>query len=135
MSAKGDSLSMRPKMIRLFFKFNKYSFIELLWILIGLLCSFLVIKHWTIKGVFSDWRKILYLSIWIAVYLFGVFRCFMSFKTSIERVRSYYRIKRTFIEHGVKKSLLYSLSDTPCTKTIADQLAKDFNIKLDRIKD
>lgn len=126
---------MTVKTIRLFFKFNKYSFIELSWVLIGLFCSFLVIRHWGLSNIMSDWRKILYLSFWAVIYMFGMFRCFISFKTSFERVRSYYRLKRMFIKHGVKKSILYSLSDTPCTKTIADQLAKDFNVKLEKIKD
>lgn len=123
------------KTIKLFFKFNKYSFIELSWVLICFVCSYLVIKHWGLESIMSDWKKILYLSFWSAVCMFGMFRCFISFKTSIERVKSYYRLKRMFIKHGVKKSILYSLSDTPCTKTVADQLAKDFDVKLEKIKD
>lgn len=117
------------KQIKLFFQFNKFSFIELLWTLISLTSDFLVILHWIRAGNLLYWPHIIYLVPALFISGFGVYRSYESFSTYHTRLDDYYRIREMFDKGGVKKSLLYHVQDIPCGATIAEQIAKDYNIK------
>lgn len=113
--------------IRLFFKFNKFSFIELIWTVIGLLCD--IILFITIDGLNAPWYMLCILVFWVSLTGFGVYRVYMSFSTTYQRFDDYYKCIKIFNEHGVKESLIYSLRDLPCTSTVADELIKKYDIK------
>ena len=115
------------KKIDLFFKFNKYSFIELAWTLISLISDMIVIFYWW-NNLFII-PHIIYLSIALFFTGFGVYRTYESFSTYKLRLEDYTRISEMFDKYGVKKSVLYHLQEVPCSATVTEQLVKDYNIK------
>ena len=40
-----------------------------------------------------------------------------------------------FEKYGVKKSILYNMQTEPCSQEVAKQLAKDFDVELEKIND
>ena len=115
------------KKIDLFFKFNKYSFIELIWTLISLISDTVVIFYWW-HNLFTT-PHIIYLSIALFFTGFGVYRTYESFSTYKLRLEDYNRISEMFDKYGVKKSVLYHLQEVPCSATVTEQLVKDYDIK------
>lgn len=115
------------KQTKLFFKFNKYSFIELIWTIISLSIDIITIYHWR-NNLFSFFH-VCVLIIFISITIFGAYRSYESFSTYKIRLRDYYRVVDMFSKGDIKKSILYNLQDTPCSATVAEQLVKDFNIK------
>lgn len=112
---------------KLFFKFNKFSFIELGWTLISLASDVAVMLHW--KSNFFTVPHIIYFIVAFAITCFGVYRTYESFSTYKIRLDDYYKITEMFEKYGVKKSLLYHLQETPCGATVTEQLMKDFDVK------
>lgn len=115
------------KQTKLFFQFNKFSFIELGWTLISLLSDTLVILHWRCNLFTAP--HIIYFIIALCLTGFGVYRSYESFSTYKIRLDDYYRITEMFNQYGVKKSVLYHLQEIPCGATVTEQLVKDFDIK------
>lgn len=115
------------KQTKLFFQFNKFSFIELSWTLISLLSDVFVAMHWR-YNLFTA-PHIVYLISALCITGFGVYRSYESFSTWRIRLDDYYRITEMFNQHGVKKSVLYHLQEVPCGATVTEQLIKDFDIK------
>lgn len=119
---------------KMFFKFNKYSFIETFWSSSALVMDLLMLRHW-------NWRpsQLWYADALFAFFafftFFGFYRAFESWRTYPQRKSTYIKATNIFLEHGVSKSLLYHIEANPCTQTVALQLSKDFNVKLEKITD
>lgn len=125
---------MKLSKIRMFIKFNKYSFIETFWTACSLVMDLLILKHW-------NWRpsNIFILNVVFIIFafftLYGAFRAFVSWKSYKVRKEDYLRCIEMFSKYGVKKSILYNLQKEPCSQEVAKQLAKDFNVELEKIND
>ena len=118
----------------MFFKFNKYSIIETLWSIGSLIMDILMLNHWgwTFAPV---WYLNVIFAFFVFITFYGFFRAFISWKTYKVRKEDYIRATDMFEKYGVKKSILYNLQREPCSQEVAKQLAKDFDVKLEKIND
>lgn len=117
---------------KMFFKFNKYSFIETFWSVSSLVMDILMLRHW--GWMLSPLWYVDVLFVFFSFFsFFGLYRAFESWRTYPQRKQTYIRATNMFIEHGVSKSILYNIEQNPCTQTVAYQLAKDWNVKLEKI--
>ncbi len=113
--------------IKLWFKFNKYSFIELGWTIGSLICDILVARHWW-GNLFTP-LHIVWWVIAVPWTFFGFYRVWESFRSYKYRIEDYLRVTEMFQKYGVKKSVLYNLQQIPCSATVAEQLVKDWDVK------
>ena len=125
---------MKLSKIKMFFKFNKYSIIETLWSIGSLIMDILMLNHWgwTFAPV---WYLNVIFAFFVFITFYGFFRAFISWKTYKVRKADYIRATDMFEKYGVKKSILYNLQREPCSQEVAKQLAKDFDVKLEKIND
>lgn len=125
---------MKLSKTRMFFKFNKYSIIETLWSTAGLIMDLLVLRHWGWSLSPAWYFNVLF--VFFAFFtFFGAYRAYVSWKTYKVRKEDYIRATDMFERYGVKKSILYNMQVEPCSQEVAKQLAKDFDVKLDKIND
>lgn len=125
---------MKLSKIKMFFKFNKYSIIETLWSIGSLIMDILMLHHWgwTFAPV---WYLNVIFAFFVFITFYGFFRAFISWKTYKVRKDDYIHVTNMFEKYGVKKSILYNLQREPCSQEVAKQLAKDFNVELEKIND
>ena len=125
---------MKLSKIKMFFKFNKYSIIETVWSIGSLIVDILMLHHWgwTFAPV---WYLNVIFAFCVFITFYGFFRAFISWKTYKVRKEDYIRATDMFEKYGVKKSILYNMQTEPCSQEVAKQLAKDFDVKLDKIND
>ena len=125
---------MKLSKIEMFFKFNKYSIIETLWSIGSLTMDILMLHHW--GWTFAPfWYLNVIFAFCVFITLYGFFRAFISWKTYKVRKEDYIHATDMFEKYGVKKSILYNLQLEPCSQEVAKQLAKDFDVKLEKIND
>lgn len=125
---------MKLSKIKMFFKFNKYSIIETLWSIGSLTMDILMLHHW--GWTFAPfWYLNVIFAFFVFITFYGFFRAFISWKTYKVRKEDYIRATDMFEKYGVKKSILYNLQREPCSQEVAKQLAKDFDVKLEKIND
>lgn len=125
---------MKLSKIKMFFKFNKYSIIETLWSIGSLIMDILMLHHW--NWTFTQvWYLNVIFAFCVFITFYGFFRAFISWKTYKVRKEDYFRATDMFEKYGVKKSILYNMQTEPCSQEVAKQLAKDFDVKLDKIND
>ena len=125
---------MKLSKIKMFFKFNKYSIIETLWSIGSLTMDILMLHHW--GWTFAPFWYLNVIFVFFAFFtFFGAYRAYVSWKTYKVRKEDYIRVTDMFEKYGVKKSILYNLQREPCSQEVAKQLAKDFDVKLEKIND
>lgn len=125
---------MKLSKIKMFFKFNKYSIIETLWSIGSLIMDILMLHHW--GWTFAPfWYLNVIFAFFVFITFYGFFRAFISWKTYKVRKEDYIHVTNMFEKYGVKKSILYNLQREPCSQEVAKQLAKDFDVKLEKIND
>ena len=125
---------MKLSKIKMFFKFNKYSIIETLWSATSLTMDILMLHHWC--WTFAPVWYLNVLFVFFAFFtFFGAYRAYVSWKTYKVRKEDYIRATDMFERYGVKKSILYNMQVEPCSQEVAKQLAKDFDVKLEKIND
>ena len=125
---------MKLSKIKMFFKFNKYSIIETLWSIGSLTMDILMLHHW--GWTFAPFWYLNVIFVFFAFFtFFGAYRAYVSWKTYKVRKEDYIRATDMFEKYGVKKSILYNLQREPCSQEVAKQLAKDFDVKLEKIND
>lgn len=118
----------------MFFKFNKYSIIETLWSAASLTMDILMLHHW--GWIFAPVWYLNVLFVFFAFFtFFGAYRAYVSWKTYKVRKEDYIRATDMFERYGVKKSILYNMQVEPCSQEVAKQLAKDFDVELEKIND
>lgn len=125
---------MKLSKIKMFFKFNKYSIIETVWSIGSLIMDILMLHHWGWTFT-SVWYINVIFAFFVFITFYGFFRAFISWKTYKVRKEDYIRATDMFEKYGVKKSILYNLQREPCSQEVAKQLAKDFDVKLEKIND
>ena len=125
---------MKLSKIKMFFKFNKYSIIETVWSIGSLIMDILMLHHWgwTFAPV---WYLNVIFAFFVFITFYGFFRAFISWKTYKVRKEDYIHVTNMFEKYGVKKSILYNLQREPCSQEVAKQLAKDFDVELEKIND
>lgn len=125
---------MKLSKIKMFFKFNKYSIIETVWSIGSLIMDILMLHHW--GWTFAPVWYLNVLFVFFAFFtFFGAYRAYVSWKTYKVRKEDYIRATDMFERYGVKKSILYNMQVEPCSQEVAKQLAKDFDVKLEKIND
>ena len=125
---------MKLSKTKMIFKFNKYSIIETLWSTASLIMDILILRYrgWSLTPA---WYLNVLFMFFAFFTFFGFFRAFISWRSYKVRKEDYVRATEMFKKYGVKKSILYNMQLEPCSQEVAKQLAKDFNVELEKISD